>query len=318
MPNKKQKLVFLDRWSRRKMGASVMRVQQLSQHMRHFHGDKYDVHVAYISKSAKHLTRAYLNMRFPEATFLFSKYAALGWTSDDMLALQKQACSILVDYVDMPIANMHHAGVNCHLSTSYTGTRLMNAFMERSRTEGKPISGTVATVLHNFDSAIQPSTNCGPADRLAVAYIGSPEITRITPFVEKTVTFLDASSPPAFLQSIRRLNEFNAHYCIRKVKEVDPGRIAKPFTKGATAAACGAVILTERDTDDVIEQLGEDYPFLIADNSDSNIDNGLRHLQEAFGGHEWAFALDRLKDLHELTSHRAIATQLHNAIQSSM
>lgn len=316
MSKKKQKLIFIDRWSRRKMGASVMRVKQLSEHMKTFHADTYDIRILYLSRSMKPATRAWLSLLHADAVFVFSKYAAYGWNDDDLTALRRKVRGILIDYVDMPIAEMRTRGVDIHLSSSYTGARLMKTFMDVSAENGKPFSGRVETVLHNYDVAVIPPSEPLPSDHLAMAYLGSREMTRTTALTDEMVTFLDASTVEAFRANIKTLGQFNAHYCIRKSAGDEPGRVAKPFTKGATAAAYGAVILTDRGTDDAVEQLGDDYPFLVNDNSDASIDAGLRHMQEAFGGPEWTTALERIANVRRLTSHQAVAGQLHTAIQS--
>lgn len=296
------------------MGSSVMRSQQLAHHMQLHFGAEYDVERVFTSRNIRKIQQKWLGFRYPGAAYVFSKYAAASWKDEDYLNLKKNASAILIDYVDSPVRSLVRQGVDVHISTSLTGARMMRDFIAASK--DSPFDGTVDVVLHNYDAAIRE--NCVDRDLsgLSLAYLGSRDMTTTTELADGMVTFLDAGSPQAFLRSIEGLGRFNAHYCVRRSVKEDPGRVPKPFTKGVTAAACGAVILTDRGTDDAVDLLGDDYPFLIASNSAAHIDEGLRHMNEAFGERNWDIAVERMRGLHEKTSHRAIARQLHHAIKS--
>ena len=317
MSNKKQKLIFIDRWSRRKMGSSVMRVQQLSDHMRRFHGNDYDISICYVSKHTRHALALWLRLVHPGAILFFSKFASVVWSPDELEDLRTSMQLTLVDYVDSSASEIIRRGIDIHVACGCESTRLMAEYMDEEHRKGASIHGRVATVLHNYDVAIREGCAKGATTELSLAYLGSRRMTIVTPLVDDMVEFLNASSPAAFAQSVPRLDFFNAHYCLRKTMTEEVGRSANPFTKGITAAACGAVILINRDADDAIALLGEDYPFLTRDSSDAAIDDGLRHLKSAFGAPEWQRALQHLQSLHERTSHKAIAGQLHTAIRQN-
>jgi len=313
----KQKLVFLDRWSTRNMGASVMRVHQLSQHMRRFHGDSYDISVVYISRSAKNLSRAFLRLRFPGAVFFFSKYAASGWGPDDFERVQKSARATLIDYVDGSLDNVIHRGVDGHIASTFEGARQVKAVLQNNASGDDSLSGEVFTALHNYDSRLDAFINQrAQSNRMNMCYLGTAFETVKTTEVEQEVTFLNGANPSEFEKSLRHVSQFNCHYGVRRDLLPTGPQVVKPFTKGATAAACASPILVNHATHDAAEQLGSDYPFLIKDNKSDTIAEGLRHMKESFGGREWEQAVERMRSLHELTSHRNIAAQLHSAIQT--
>ncbi|MBC6436901.1 MAG: hypothetical protein GDA52_01900 [Rhodobacteraceae bacterium] len=96
----------------------------------------------------------------------------------------------------------------------------------------------------------------------------------------------------------------------------DPDRSIPPFTKGITAAACNAGILTNRNVDDALDLLGEDYPYMLDDIDDSSLNEGFRYLKDTYGDTPWQEALDRVMELKNRTSHQSIAAQLHSVIQA--
>lgn len=300
----------------RGVGSSVMRSEQLSEHMRRYFDDRYEIRRIFVSRATRRAHIAWLKFWYPHSIFVFSKNAARIWREDDLLDLRRDAQAILVDYVDSHVNLMLRGGVDVHLSTSIVGAGIMKAFMATAISRGESFQGRVEVVLHNYDVAIREGSALQHGDHAKFAYLGSRAEAATTPLSEQMVTFLDSKTREAFQRSIVRLGEFNAHYCIRRNVSDDPGRIVKPFTKGATAAACGAAILTDRNTDDAVALLGDDYPFMIAGNSPVEIDDGLRRMADAFGGPEWLRAMERVAALHERTSHKEIATQLHRAIES--
>lgn len=89
---------------------------------------------------------------------------------------------------------------------------------------------------------------------------------------------------------------FNCHLSVR-----EPGReqLYKPGIKVATAAACGALLITTRDCASR-ELLGEDYPYY----TDPDVGAVVATIERAsaeLGGERWRSALDRLAGSRERT-----------------
>ncbi|NNV68782.1 MULTISPECIES: hypothetical protein [unclassified Roseobacter] len=299
------------------MGSSVMRVSQMASHMQRFYGDKFDVVTRPVSNAQKAWTKAWVALEPKNSVYIFSKNAVLGWKSEDLDRLRRKASAILVDYVDLKISEGPTWGVDCHIATSFVGADALRARLARLNKKGRRTSGTVATVLHNYDSALD-YVERRHLDQLRIGFLGSSHNSPTTPEFESKITFLDASSRSAFLSSVDQLGQFNCHYCVRPPKADalagDPDRSYRPFTKGVSAAALGAVVFSNRAVDDVIPLLGDDYPYLADDLSADALNEGIRHLFDSFGGPEWATALDRMEHLRSRTTHHAIATQLSEAI----
>ena len=311
-------VVFLNRWSRRDMGSSVMRVDQLSGHLARFFGDRYAVSVRYVSNKIKRFQNALLTARSPDTVFIFSKYAAQGRGADDMVSLRQKCRAILVDYVDMPLTGMITAGVDRHIAASYAGAALQTKWAAHAASVGQPIAGCMATVLHGYDAALDGVAHVVRAPDLAIAYMGTPALMAPSPLATQRVTCLDAGMPDTFHRALEKIGRFHAHYCIRPAKNQDDPWVARPFTKGATAAACDAVIFTDRQNGDAVHLLGSNYPFMIDDSDPAKIDAGLNTLIAGFEGPAWRDAQDRVRAMKAHISHKAIATQLDCAIQSCL
>ncbi len=311
-------VVFLNRYSRRNMGSSVMRVDQLSAHLAAHFGDRYRVSTQYVSNKAKAFQALKLAVRNPNAVYVFSKNAAWGWSGADMRRLRRSARAILVDYVDMPITEMIPHGVDCHLSTTYAGLSKQKEWVEQSAAQGIQIDGQHAPVLHNYDTALDQLPPPLPMDEFRMAFFGTPALFPHSPLADRHATLLDGSSPQTFQASLAQIMQFNAHLCVRVGERIDGKWVVKPATKLATAAACGAVVLADRKTPDAVHHLGADYPFLIDDSQPATIDAGLTAMMAAFGTETWALARHRVDAMRANFSHATIAAQLHDAIQSCL
>ncbi|MBC6436900.1 MAG: hypothetical protein GDA52_01895 [Rhodobacteraceae bacterium] len=162
---RKPRLIFVVRWSSRGMGSSIMRVTQLAAHMRRFHGDDYDVRVAYVSRAHKLWVRAWLAAHPRDSIYFCSKYVASGWPPEAFERLRRKAIAVLVDYVDLAVGRMVPFGVDAHIATSFAGTRALQRKQDAMRTAGQKVGGAIHTVLHNYDVALDtlrftPPRNC--------------------------------------------------------------------------------------------------------------------------------------------------------------
>jgi hypothetical protein len=101
-----------------------------------------------------------------------------------------------------------------------------------------------------------------------------------------------------------RAREFNAHLSLR---ETHREQLYKPGSKVATAAACGAVLLTTPD-ESAREMLGPDYPYHTDATLPSVLD-GLERLRRTLGGPEWRQALSLLAAVRERTTIERIAQE---------
>ncbi|MBO6603955.1 MAG: hypothetical protein JJ938_09610 [Roseicyclus sp.] len=311
----KTRLVFVARWARRDMGSSRMRINQLAAHMRRFHAEDYDTRVAYVSREQKLWVKAWVAAQPKGSIYVFSKYAALGWEPEDFERLRRKSRAIFVDYVDLDVKYMVPHGVDGHIATSHIGAHMLRKHQEALKAAGQTVSGDIHVVLHNYDAALDQIT-LTPPDHLSVVFFGSPAAAATSPEILRQITVLEAGLKPSFDRNVGKLGAFNCHYCVRPAMPDEDDRSFRPFTKGITAAACNSVILTNRQTDDAVELLGEDYPYMLADTSEKTLNDGFGFLKESFDGRPWHDAMERVMALKQKTSHKGIAAQLHTAIQS--
>lgn len=297
------------------MGSSVMRVQQLSAHLDRHYGSIYQVRTVPIASSEKLWVQAWLATRPRGGVYFFSKDSLRGWQADDLERLRQKASALLVDYVDLELRNARPFGVDAHVMTSYAGAVAMRRLQQCRHANGERISGSVHTVLHNYDTLVD-TVSVSPPDHLAIAFLGTPAAAATTPTFDDQITFLPGHDRPQFLASVRKLGRFNAHYCVRVNMPNRLDRSYAPFTKGVTAAACEAVILTNRGCDDAEALLGIDYPYMFRSIEPEALNESMRFVAESYRGPEWTEALERVMELRARTSHAAIAGQLHQTIEA--
>ena len=128
-----------------------------------------------------------------------------------------------------------------------------------------------------------------PAGRFKAAYLGD----------RRSLALFGEIDGVAFIEGefFHLAPQFNCHLSIR-----EPGRdfLYKPNLKVATAAACGAVLVTTRDVASV-EMLGEDYPYYCEPDR-ASVEATLARARATCGGADWQRALSRLAAVRELTA----------------
>lgn len=297
------------------MGSSVMRVQQLSAHIKRHNGDRYDVRCVPIASSRKLWVRAWLALQPKGCVYFFSKDALRGWRAEDLDALRRKAAAVLVDYVDLALRYTVAYGVDAHVMTSFAAADAMARLQAGRRARGDTTGGTIHTILHNYDSLID-DIPLDQDDDLSIGFIGTPTAAATTPAINDRITFLPASSRAEFLENAPRIGRFNCHYCVRVDTPGGLDRSYPPFTKGVTAAACDAVILTNRGCDDAATLLGEDYPYLFPSTGARDLTERMRFVEDSYRGPAWTEARERVRHLRSRTTHAAIAGQLHETIEA--
>jgi len=109
----------------------------------------------------------------------------------------------------------------------------------------------------------------------------------------------------------------NMHYAVREMSPPDERSAFKPFTKGFTAAACGAHILVNRQADDAEDFLGADYPFLIEDCSKDAIAGAMDLARSMVGTPKWTESLSVMEDVRASVEPRNIMTQLEAVLMAA-
>lgn len=220
--------------------------------------------------------------------------------------LKDRARAVCFDYVDADLGKIRSDLADIHVCTSYA----QEAAIKSLQTTGDFAPGPTSVVLHNASAQL---TNMmpNPASTFSTAYIGTRDMTQIPDELQDKIEIVDTRNKQEFEKNLERLSQFSLHYCYRRSNEKSEA-IVKPFTKGVTAAMCGANIITSRKVWDAEALLGEDYPYLTDDNSEEEILRIFDKAQSTFGTNTWRDALKAMARIKELTSGPALAQALRN------
>lgn len=146
-----------------------------------------------------------------------------------------------------------------------------------------------AVIPHQWDYRI---TGEAPQDRVRPAYIGH-EFNCPKGWDGTKLTLMTADV-------LGHISGYNLHLSLNSREPTHV--LLKPAIKVASAAAVGANVVAFPDPS-ALELLGPDYPFYVHINQRAAI----RMACEAFGGPEWKRGLEKMKEVRERTSLRAIA-----------
>lgn len=308
MRRARQKIWFVYRQAQLHRGSVVMRAHQLCEVARAHLGGMYEFDLLRMPSNPA-LQRLWVAARPRGGIYFVTKACTRKLKPENALRLQSKADGVCFDHVDSDLRAIRTAGADIHLCCSYGQLR---AF-ERLQRSGADLPGKAMLLLHNADARLYGKDFPG-VDRFSPVYCGTERVGHLPPEVRARISLLDASDAGKFGAALERLPGYNFHYCLRS--DDDPeDELHKPFTKGFTAAVCRSNVLAHRDTTDVIEFLGEDYPFLVDSLAQDEVVGMLDRAAAAFAGPEWQLGLDRMEEVAERISPRAIAAQIETVLK---
>jgi hypothetical protein len=103
---------------------------------------------------------------------------------------------------------------------------------------------------------------------------------------------------------LERLGGYRCHYAVRAWRAWNG---FKPFTKGAVAAAAGAVVVTDRNAE-TLAALGADYPFFTPSTDYADVRSSLLAVRDTAGPEAWAAADAAMARVRAAASPHAIRT----------
>ena len=308
------KVRFVYKRSSRYLGSTILRADQLCRLAQRHLGERYDFATLPIP-GMNHAWRQSLWVKLRhEAIYIFVKDAIDRLDREHLAALRRKAVAICVDYVDRSLEFLRPDSVDLHISASIAGEAALRTLVAASTDSDKPAGAATALLLHNTDERLE-TLRLRPLDTARVVYFGGPGNTRLTNYARSVVDVVSAELSKDMNANFRKLEAYNAHYCVRPDEEGPTlRRPFNPFTKGFTAAVCGANVIVNRSVDDAVAFLGADYPFLIKSATDGEIDAGLRRLVDAYGGDDWVRAQKAIAALRQRVSPVAIAADLDDLL----
>jgi len=307
---KRPKVRFVYKRSSRYLGSTVLRADQLCRLAQRHLGDRYDFATPPIPGAMRPWHQSLWVKLREEAIYIFVKDAIDRLDREHLAALRKKAVAICVDYIDRSLEFMRPDSVDLHISASIAGQAALKVLIGESKDADKPDGAAAALLLHNTDERLE-SLRFAPLDRARVVYFGGPGNTVLTSYARAVVDVVSAELSKDMNANFRRLQDYNAHYCVRPDRGgARLGRSYTPFTKGFTAAVCGANVIVNRGVDDAAAFLGDDYPFLIDAAKDSDLDDGLRRALDAFGGAAWKRGLGVMEAMRSRIAPALLARDL--------
>lgn len=284
--NKRRPLVFVYREADVQT-ATMMRGEQLSGIARRALKDARDVRYLEAAEtidlqgSVAVLTRSFLKR---------AKATELG----DLRSRDNIVC---VDNVD------HHADAKLHECVDVYIAASLGQYLHYLKTIS---DREIRLVTHHADVAIDDAAV--PTDRARIGYFGELVNARHIAELADAVDFVQTSNVAVTDRGwLEKLPQYNVHYAVRQERR---GDVFKPFTKGFTAARCGANIIVPLNEGDARHYLTADYPFILADNKIATVREAIAYVSDCFGGREWERGLDIMASVRERSSPVHIAGEI--------
>ena len=252
-------LRFVHLAGKQNQGSTVMRMHQLSRMLEPHLSDRYNIELSELPAGRLPWVQTrWAARQTGAAVYFFSKAALRVLKPATLERLRPGALGICFDHVDSDFRNTAHLRADIHLCTAYAQR---DAIRDHQRLHLE-FTGTPMVLLHNPDirlTGFQPI----PQDRARPLYLGTPSVGFLPDAVRARLDVIELMSADALDALLPRIASYNLHYCVR-LPQPSGSRLIKPFTKGFTAAACRANVLVNRGTEDALEFLGEDYPYLVS------------------------------------------------------
>jgi len=229
---------------------------------------------------------------------------------DRLMALRENSAGLCMDHIDS-VPHPEDLGVyHVHILASHAGCRRVKARLAKNGVS----SSTVAHVTHHADLRIR-QTSLTKDRPFQIGYLGNPK-NMVAPPDASQVSLLSYDNQQEFEAALGEFGRCPLHYAVR-TKSHSPNA-SKPFTKGFTAAAMGANIIVDRNTDDAEFYLGPDYPFLLNSSQPEDIAAGLEHAKDVYESAEWDRGLEAIEHVWHLSNPKFVAAELSNAIHTAL
>ena len=282
------RLVFLYAEQFKGAGSTVMRGFQLADLARHA------LH--------RHSVRIRpLGARTSNATVFLTKGALRVATPTQLDDLLRRGNRLLFDPVDEVPPGTTARFADVLIASSLT------AFEEY----GRSFPGTrVALVNHHVD----PRLDTTPVQHstFRAGYFGERVNAELTDRIEERVDVIPIDTSRHDSRWLSSIRDYSFHYAVRRHRELDH---YKPFLKGFTAAHCGAPVLIQRDQQEAVRWLGDDYPYLVdAPATEEQVLDALAQAESDFGGPRWRLAEAAMAGIRARTSAQRIGEELAAAV----
>lgn len=293
------------------LGSTIMRSAQLARAIESNYGNEYQVSVSSLPKTS--YDKLIWAARQPSHSLLFFTKTTIQKFSQKLLDfLHLKGIVTCLDYVDMDLSISKKYRPRFHISASIQGEIILSELLANSGQDKN-----VRLVHHMADERLVDFCP-KKQDNVRAVYFGNPGNTILTEKIRQQIVALDAGTDVRFQENMNQLKDFNLHYCIRRPVDNKGQIIAKPFTKGFTAAYCHSPVIIDRSEFDAIQLLGSDYPFVVDDISEGTILSKIDEVKKSFGERSWCEAQRRVERLKEVCSPKHVSDQILSLLDQKM
>jgi hypothetical protein len=290
----------------RLVGADFLRLQQLKERVAPHLPQNVKLSFTTFSRNGRLLNfDTWLKLQTPAIFILTKDMGYYTLEREQIERLKQKAIAVGIDHKDGDLSQIDLSLFDFHIGASHRGL----AALERALAGGGAPRGAFASLMLQSPDTRLDALVPSATGRFAPVYLGLPQHAAIPPSILAEIATYTVLSNGDMLEVIRRLEGYNFHFGTRPDPDPNPLREYKPFTKGLTAAACRSNILVNRQVDDAVDFLTEDYPYLVASNAHRDIEEGYRKAKEEFGGPEWLRGLEILRAALDRVSGPALAAQ---------
>lgn len=302
-------VIFLHRQGLVSAGSKIMRCDQLRDIAERFLGDRYTFSV--VSQRPVRDTKALKTAcdALRGAIVIMLKGTPKLFGPNGMAELRLHTRAIAVDYVDTNMELKYSPFVDVHISPSIAGMKILRRLLKE---KGSEVPDAIAAHLtHHADPRLE-GLGLVKQSNVRPVYLGNPKNTLIPGRSAEKVHILRYPSDKEIATAFDDLRQYNLHYAVRPDEQSSKANLqtTKPFTKGFVAAAMGANVIASRSSDDVVNYLGADYPFLVDETSEAAVLHVLDRAREIFGTPEWDAACERMRYVQTVTAPASVAREL--------
>lgn len=231
--------------------------------------------------------------------------------------LREKARATCMDVVDVDPAKGTLGLYDAYIAASFAGLRQLRIHLHNNAKDVRP-NARALHLTHGGDTRLSQLPIRPDPTPYEIAYLGSETSTVFPPQHQERLSVLvyDQNKP---LDALKQLAQFPMQYAVRPSSTRRAGtETAHPFTKGFNAALLNQNILVNRQCPDAIHYLGEDYPYLIDDNTSDFIEAGLDYARTSFGSADWKYGLDVMSNFARNSGPDKIAEEFLGIVKTTL
>ena len=303
---------FLFRPRHWESGSKIMRCDQLAEFVKE-HSKSVNVEVMPLIPPQRRPGHWRKTLRRARKGAIIVLKGATEVLDDEQIGELRDASRVFaIDHLDLQVKRIAAPRADVHIACSAESqVRWQAAIEDFQKRRGVEVDTKVVLVDHHADPGLKPL----PASRrktMRVIYMGKEQNVELPGKVAKRVELHSADTEEEFNKAVASIKSAQVHYGVRPVPK---SKMAKPFTKGFTAAAMDRAILTTPDTEDAVRFLGEDYPLFAKSRSEEDILEALDRGSSAIGTPAWNGIMDRMRAMREAVRPETVARQLTDALE---